>query len=247
MTETKLKTLLLDIETAPNLGYTWGKYEQDVVKFVHEWYIMCFTAKWLDSGKTVTMALCDFAEYDQDSRNDKKLAEELHKLLDEADIVVAHNGDKFDLKRIHSRFVVHGLTPPSPYKSVDTLKVVKKYFGFNSNKLNDLGEMLNLGTKIDTGGFSLWEDCMNGNKAAWKKMKAYNKQDVNLLEKVYLRVRPWMTNHPLADHSHDINCHVCSRTTVQKRGYTFTKVSRYQRYQCQDCGSWGHGPLEKKE
>ena len=123
MTEsTKLKVLLLDIETAPNIGYVWGKYEQDVIKYIQEWYVLCFTGKWLDSGKTVTLGLPGFPDYEKNRTDDKALIEELWKMLDEADVVVAHNGDKFDIKKINTRFLVHGLTPPAPYKPVDTLR-----------------------------------------------------------------------------------------------------------------------------
>ena len=39
------KILLIDIETAPNLGYIWGKYEQNVIDYKTEWYLLSFCAK----------------------------------------------------------------------------------------------------------------------------------------------------------------------------------------------------------
>src|ERR1700676_2529674 len=104
------KTLLLDIETSPNLGYVWGKYKQDVIRFNKEWYILCFTAKWLGDKKLITCCLPDFtALYAKDPDNDLGVITHLWKLLDEADIVVAQNGDEFDLKKINARFAVHNM------------------------------------------------------------------------------------------------------------------------------------------
>jgi len=236
---TKLKILYLDIETAPSLGWVWGKYEQDVIDFDREWYMLCFTAKWSDSNKYITYGLIDFPEYEKDPMDDKALMRKLWDLIDEADIVVGHNGDNFDIKKMNSRFIVNGMVPPSPYRTVDTKKVARKYFGFNSNKLDDLGKTLNLGKKLPTGGFTLWKKCMEGDKAAWKKMKSYNKQDVALLEKIYLRMRPWMKNHPNIGINVDkIACHACGSTNTQKRGYNYTKLTRFQRMCCIDCGAW---------
>lgn len=241
-----LKVLLIDIETTPNLGWVWGKYEQDVLKFEKESYMLSFTAKWIGSQKTITYGLVDFPDYEKNRECDKELVKKLWELLDEADVVVGHNGDNFDIKKTNSRFIVNGLNPPSPYKTVDTLKIAKKHFKFNSNKLDDLGATLNVGRKINTGGFKLWLDCMAGNKEAWKKMKLYNKQDVLLLEKIYLKLRPWLATHPNIGVTVDKQaCHTCGSLKTQRRGYNYTKQSKYPRIHCTSCGSWFQGPLEK--
>lgn len=245
---TQLKTLLIDIESSPNIGYTWEKYEQNVIEFIKERHLLCFTAKWLGSNKVITYGLDDFEGYEKDMDSDKELCKELWKLLDEADVVMGHNSDKFDIKIINTRFAVNGLVPPSPFRTIDTVKIARKYFGFNSNKLNDLGQSLGLGTKLETGGFKLWLECMSGKKDSWKKMKAYNKQDVILLEKVYLRIRPWMTNHPnVLTTKEDCKCFTCGSKKVQKRGFNYTKSNKYQRWQCLSCGAWTQGPIQKED
>lgn len=243
----KLKTLLFDIETAPSLGWAWGKYEQTIISFEKHWYILSFSAKWLGSNKTITYALPDFPIYEKDQEDDSQLVGELWKLIDEADIVIAHNGDKFDIKKSNTRFMINGLTPPAPYRTVDTLKLARKYFSFESNRLNDLGSFLGVGSKIHTGGFSLWTKCMKGDESAWNKMKQYNKQDVILLEKVYLKLRSWSTTHPkIIVDSTEETCNICGSSNIQKRGYNYTKLYKYQRYVCLKCGAWSQGKLEKK-
>lgn len=245
------RTLIYDIETTPNLGWVWQKWETDVIEFQQEWYLLCFAYKWLDESETHVVSLRQFRkDYKADPTDDRRVAEALHTLFDEADVVVAHNGDRFDQPKSNARFLVHGFGPPSPYKSVDTLKVARTHFAFNSNKLNDLGKQLGLGVKAETGGFQTWLGCMNGEKAAWDRMEKYNEQDVLLLEKLYLKLRPWMPRHPNipAIEGKPDACTVCTSTNLQARGKTHTARTWRQRYRCVDCGHWCSGvKIEKTE
>lgn len=226
----KPKVLLYDLETAPNLAYVWGKYEQDVIAYEQEGYMLSWSAKWLD-GKQITKGLDDYK-----CKDDKELVRELYKLISEADIVIAHNGDRFDIRKMNTRFIFHGLQPPEPYKTVDTLKIARRYFAFNSNKLDDLGQFLNLGRKVKHPGFQLWLGCMNGDKKSWQLMKKYNKQDVLLLERVYLKLLPWITNHPNFKDG-ELDCPNCNSTSYQRKGIDFFKGVKSQRYKCSDCGT----------
>lgn len=247
--KTGTKILLFDIETMANLAYVWGKYEQNVISYEKEWYMLSFAYKWLDEKSVNVVSLPDFKGYSKSKTNDKDLVKALWKLFDEADIIIAHNAVSFDVKKSNAKFIEHGLPPPSPYKIIDTKLVARRYFNFNSNKLDDLGNILGLGRKIDTGGFELWLGCASGDKSAWKKMCAYNKQDVVLLEKVYLKLRSWMNPHPHvgALDGHRGNCPACNSTNLQKRGFGIRgNQIRVQRYQCIDCGGWTQQTIPKK-
>src|ERR1041385_6213513 len=107
----KPKILLVDIETAPSLGYCWGKWQQNVIAFKEDWYILSVAFKWLGDKKIQTRLLCDYKSYKNNPQNDKFLVEELWKLFNEADIIIAHHGDGFDVKKSNARFVFHGLKP----------------------------------------------------------------------------------------------------------------------------------------
>lgn len=229
----KAKILFYDIETTPNLGYVWGKYQQDVLAYSQESRLLSFAYKW--QGQNAVTVLTT-----EGKRDDKRLVKELHRLLNKADIVVAHNGDDFDNKRAQARFIVHGLKPPSLYKSVDTLKIARKYFKFNSNRLNDLGSILGLGKKVDTGGIGLWLGCMEGDPKAWKKMVRYNRQDVVLLEKVYNALLPWHQAHPSIGllEGRVKSCPKCGSDRLQSRGFQVAKSQVYRQYQCQSCFGW---------
>lgn len=242
------KILLLDIENAPNLGYVWAKYEQDVLSYEKEWYMLSFAYKWLGEKTTRCKALPNYKGYTRDKEDDSFLLYDLWNLLDEADIVIGHNVDRFDIRKINARFLKHGMNPPSYYRTVDTVKLARKHFMLNSNKLNDLAGYLNLGKKAPTGGFQLWLDCMAGKASAWKQMIAYNKQDVDLLEDVYMVLRKWATNHPNVNlvKDHNDGCPICGgKKDIQKRGFRYSKTGKAQAYQHLSCGGWFHGPYKK--
>lgn len=244
------KILLLDLETAPSVGYVWGKYDQNVIAFERDWFILSFAYKWLDEKDVVVHALPDYKNYKPARADDKPLIADLWKVLDDADIVVAHNGDSFDIKKSNARFLTHGLPPPSSYKTVDTLKIARKHFKFDSNKLNDLGEYLGVGSKLKHLGFAIWRGCMAGDEASWKTMVEYNAQDVSLLEKIYLKLRPWASHPDVRLYSdaalhHRTDCPSCGSTKTQRRGRIIARTRKYQRWNCQSCGTWFQGDVMK--
>ena len=232
----------IDIETFPLLIESWGVYEQNALRIIRPFTICAFTVKWLD-GKRITKALPDYHGYrPMNDRNfkidDKKICKDIWKLLDEADIVIAQNGDSFDIKKLNTRFLVHKLPPPSPYKTIDTLKISHSSFGFDSNKLGFLGEQTGHGTKAETGGYGLWVGCMYGDKKAWKKMKEYNRQDVIVLENVYKEFRPWAKQHPnLGIFMGAGVCPKCGSSNVIKWGIARNRTTTYQQFKCKDCKS----------
>jgi hypothetical protein len=236
------KILLLDIETAPSVAYVWSLWsEVNSMDFVAEdWYILCWCAKWL-GGRTMHRAsLPDWHEsYKEDPSCDYEVMRDLWSMLNEADVVVAHNATRFDVKKVNTRLLLHGFPPPSPYRVVDTLTIARRHFAFTSNKLNDLGRMLGVGEKKATGGFRLWAGCLSGDPAAWKKMVDYCARDVRLLEKVYLALRPYASGLPnMGVYMDRPVCPRCGSSSIQLRGYTYTAVSKFQRFRCNACGSW---------
>lgn len=233
------KILLFDIETSPLISYTWGIWEQDVIEVKEEWFILCFAYKWLGEKTTHIVALPDFKEYKKSKKDDKALVEELWKLFDKAEVIIAHNGDSFDIKKSNARFIFHGLEPPSTYKTVDTLKIARRHFKFDSNKLDALGQYLKLGRKLPHTGKHLWFGCMDGDPASWKLMKAYNIQDVILLEKVYYKLRGWDTSSQVNMNlilGSIQNCPRCGSDQIIKSGFKYTATTTYQTYKCLNCG-----------
>ena len=245
------RVLFLDIETSPIKGYTWTIYDANVLKVIEPSKIICVAWKWLGEKTVTCKSLIDYPNYKAGVLNDEKLVKDVWAVLDEADVIIAHNGDSFDLKKLNSRFIAHNLSAPSIYKTIDTLKTSRKLFKFESNSLDALGKYLHEGQKEHTGGFDLWDQCINGDKNSWLRMKIYNTQDIVLLENIYLRLRPFIADHPNLNviskakggSVSEVSCPSCQSSKVTKRGSSVTRQGIRQRYQCNDCGSWSSGAL----
>lgn len=234
----KKRILLFDIENSPLLSYNWGIWEQNAIEVKEEWYILCFAYQWLGEKTVHVRALPDFPGYKKNMQDDYKLVQELWKLFDQADILIAHNGDAFDIKKANARFLIHGMEPPHVYQSIDTLKIARRHFKLDSNKLDDLGQYLNLGRKLPHTGKHLWFGCMNGDPKSWKLMKEYNKQDVVLLEKVYRKLRGWDTTKKTnLNYLYQSNsCPKCQSKEHISKGYDYQASGAYQAYKCLNCG-----------
>lgn len=229
-----MKTLLIDIETSPMLSHTWGTYNQNIGlnQIMESTEMLCFAAKWLDGKQTLF--------WSQHHDGYDTMVEAAHSLLDQAEVVMHYNGAKFDIPHLNREFVEAGFGPPAPYQQIDLLKTVKKQFRFPSNKLAYVSQTLGLEGKLKHTGHELWVQCMAGDDEAWKLMRRYNKQDVALLEELYYKLQPWITQHPsLGLYSSEKDaCPGCGGEALERRGFAYTKVSAFQRYRCTDCGKW---------
>ncbi len=242
-----VKILFIDIETSPNIAYVWGAWKQNIG--TNQWkqksHIMSFAAKWHGDE--------DIMYFENRKANDKRIVTEIFKLLDSADIVVAHNGAKFDLPTIIGRGIIHGLKPPSPYHLVDTLRIARKEFRFVSNSLANLANELGLTKKSEHKkypGFELWLACLRGEDEAWNEMRDYNISDVITLEELYTLILPYIKAHPnLSVYSDkEFVCTHCGGHHIQQRGFYHSKAGlTYKRFVCVDCGSWSKSKIAGKD
>lgn len=239
------RVAFIDIETAPSLGYYFDKWKEgNIIATQHEWYMLSFAYKWMGEKRVRTCALPDYPRFQTKKDDDRDLIKDLHRVFDEADILIAHNGDRFDIKKSNARFIEHGLEPPSPYKTIDTLKIAKRHFRFDSNRLDALGQSLSVGRKLAHTGTHLWLGCMHGDPKSWRIMRRYNARDVELLERVYEKLKPWAAGHPnLSIYDDTPGCPVCRSTNVQNRGFNVARTRKTQRLQCRDCAHWFSAPL----
>lgn len=229
-----MKILHLDIETAPHLAYVWGLWDENIPlqRIVRPGYTLSWAAKWNGSENV---------HYSDVTFGNENMLKELHKLLEEADVIVHYNGKKFDIPTINKEFIKIGLQPPSPYKQIDLLTVVRSNFKFASNKLDFVCKELGIGGKVEHRGFDLWIECMAGDLRAFQELMDYNIGDVELLELLYIKLRPWIKNHPNAAVYAQVDgliCPKCGSKHHQKRGFAYTNACKYQRYQCNDCKGW---------
>lgn len=229
----KMKILLLDIEISPILAAVWGLFKPfiGIQNILGQSEVLCWAAKW-HGEEDIHYSARSFT-----SR--RNMIREIHKLLEEADAVVTYNGDNFDLKILNQEFMELGLGPPSPYRSIDLLKTMRRRFRGTSNKLDYWVRKLGLGQKVEHRGAQLWLDCMNGDKEAFEEMITYNIGDVDILEALYDYVLPWIPNHPNYSVHHGTECCTrCGSHSYQSRGTVDLKSGRYQRFRCNSCKGW---------
>lgn len=243
------RILFFDIETAPTRASVWGRWKQNVGlnQVLSEGYVLCYAAKWLGTKNVFLDALPFYKDYKNKKfkENDYNVVRSLWNLLDQADIVIAHNAARFDVPLMNSRFVFWGMTPPSPYKVVDTLLIARGVFKFPSNSLDSLGAYLKVGRKIHNTGMDLWNRCIDRDKEAWKEMLEYNDGDVVLLEKVYMKLRAWDKKAPnVAVYTDDTTarCTVCGSEDLIAGSFpVYTNLSSFASYSCNNCGHWNRG------
>jgi len=233
----KMKILILDIETSPNDAWVWGIWQQNIGlnQLKGATRTLSWAAKWYHKDEVM------YASERTHSHED--MIRIVYDLINEADVVVGWNSKNFDRKHLNREFIELGLPPTTQATDVDLLNVVRKHFKFPSNKLDYVAGVLLGEHKLDTGGFALWVECMNGNKEAWKKMEDYNIEDALLTERMYDRLKGWITNHPnhglYIEDQEDPVCRNCGGSHVIKKGqeYDATGMFAYQRYKCTDCGA----------
>lgn len=233
---------MFDIETAPLKVYAWGTFDQNIAlnQIECDWHLLSWAAKWVGKKRVMYMD----QRHAKGVENDRAILRVLWKLLDAADVVVTQNGKKFDQKKVNARFIIHGMKPPSPYKHIDTMQLAKKHFAFTSNKLEYMSEKINkefkkLKTK-EFPGFELWRACLAGNARAWLEMERYNKRDVMATEELYKLLSAW------GGTGVDLNVYrrgaifrcQCGSGNLMARGFDYTKVGKFKKYRCKDCGAW---------
>lgn len=240
----KTKVLVFDIETAPATAFVWrGRTDYvPMSNVIEDPRILCFAAKWLDGPMMFS------SEWDHGR---EEMLSFMFDLLNEADAVVTYNGDNFDIKWLNSEFHEVGLGKPTPFKSIDLIKTIRKHMGSLMYKKLDYVAQKFLGdNKIDNGGIQLWRDLLlaengeDGVASAKAMFKEYNKQDVALTEELYYNLLPWIDNHPpvytnvfIDEAEHELWCRKCGSTDIVRNGWHLANMFKYPRYQCGGCGS----------
>lgn len=228
------KVLTIDIETSPHLAWTFSTWQTNISPdmIVQPSRMLSFAAKWLHT-KTVHY-------YSEHHHERAEMISAAHGMLDEADVVVTYNGPGFDEKHLRREFLLQGLAPPSPFQSLDLLKVVRSQFKLPSNRLGQVGSTLGIGAKVDTGGWRLWQAVLDGDPKAWALFKRYNVQDVRLTEDLLRALGPWVKSLPnLGLWSGDVTaCPACGSKALTPTGWVHSGVSIWPKFRCDSCGAW---------
>jgi DNA polymerase elongation subunit (family B) len=231
----------VDTEISPHLTYTYDTYEADVVKMVRPQFFLSFQYKVLGSKKVHVIALPDFkAHYRKNPYSDELLVKEVWKILDKADVLIGHNLNAFDCKKLNARFAYWGLPAPSGYQTIDTLTLARGKFGFPGNSLAKLADYLNVPQQKLHFGIEQWIECIEGNLKTWKKEKEYGARDIVVTEQVYYKLRSYLKNHPhMFPDDWELKCHACGSQNLVSKGYRYLQTGgKKKRYTCKDCGTF---------
>jgi DNA polymerase elongation subunit (family B) len=237
------KILLFDIETLPAVAATFSLYPESIHhdNILSDWSIICACWKYLDKPTIYSSSIIDNPKaFKKDVNDDRVVVKKLREVFQDVDIVIGHNSKKFDTKKFNARLIFHGLDPlPSGIVQLDTLTEVRKIAAFTSNRLDYLAKTLTGEGKIETSK-GLWLRVLKGDAAAVKEMTTYCKKDVKILEDVYLKLRPYIKNHPhigiLHGEDRECSCPKCgsANLSISKTRFTATGVKKLQK-QCNDC------------
>jgi len=236
--------LFLDVETRPDIAVSFTRFKANMSQdhileegggLISIAYQYGQHGKCYGTVQTPEQALAN---------DDYDLVKTLLDRIETSDIIVGHNIDQFDLPVIRARAVINGLEPPKLVKTIDTLKIART-MRFQSNKLDSLAQVLGVGEKHKHSGISMWVACIRGELKALQEMLKYNIIDVELLVKVYNKLRafdPKAPNAGLYDQSETPVCRVCGSAHVFPTGNTVkTGVAEYEEFKCDDCGARSRG------
>ena len=242
----KPKILIYDIETSPILAYIWRPgynmtVTHDMIKKGQQTNIICICYKWHGEKKTYSL------QWDK-HQDSETMIEKFSKVVEQADVVLAHNGDRFDLKHINTQRLLQDKPPIAWPTSEDTLKMVKKHFNFASNRLDFLSKTF-VGAGKDKMSFQDWVDIVENNcEKAMRKMIKYCKRDVDLLDQVFTKIKPHVTlkaNRSLLLMGNTDGCPNCGVNHIIKQGFYVTKAGKWQKLKCQNCGHIFKGKKQK--
>jgi DNA polymerase elongation subunit (family B) len=236
MLKTKRRRLYFDIEVSANVGLFWQsgyKLHVGTENIIKERAVICICYKWEDDEDVY------YLQWDK-KQCDKKLLQEFINVANEADELVGHNGDKFDLSWIRTRCLLHKIDMFPTYNTIDTLKIARSKFRFNSNRLDYIGKFLGLGQKNHTN-FDLWKDIMLKNcTKSMNIMIDYCIQDVVLLEKVHKALNnhiPAKTHYGVIFGGDRSSCPECGSDEIVKnnRRVMASGLVKIQ-MKCKNCG-----------
>lgn len=242
MEKTKSPSILyLDIESTLNIAGVWGvgKVHLTFENILKERQVSIVGYAWNDEKVQelhFDLNKYSYTKYDDDA--DKALLQKVSKLIEQADLIVAHNGKYFDVSVMRSRLIKHKLPDFMPTLIDDSYEKIKP-IGFNSHKLDYLGKYLGEGRKTEHG-FDLWVGIINKDRKSLDKQIKYCMQDVELLRKVYKRIVPYMKsslNHAVFSGEAEV-CPQCGNKDCIRRGYKYSRLGKFVQFQCRNCGTY---------
>ena len=238
--------LFIDLETSPDIAVTFKRFKANIGQdnvLKDGGVLLSISWRWMGDKAAQGLALTPQEAIDG---NDSRLCAVLYALIEKADVLLGHNIDNFDLPMIKSRLLINKFQPPKKIKTIDTLKIARQ-MRFPSNRLGSLGVILGEGDKAGHSGIKTWIGCMAGNQDSLDEMLTYNLEDVDLLYRVYMRLRAFdirPLNSALFVTDETPRCPVCGSDDVHETlNSVYTPTCEYQEIECSSCGTRSRGKV----
>jgi hypothetical protein len=176
---TTANILYIDLEVSKSRVFNYGlrvpsgyMNPDDLDK---EYYVICWSASYVGQSKVWSDCV---TTKDAKKWSDKNILGRLRELMDAADIIAGHNVDGYDIRRANTRFLLNGIEPVTEKKTLDSLKIARKKFAFESNRLDYISQKLGLRPKDDIRNSDWLKIVTTGDEATLRKVLRYNKGDV---------------------------------------------------------------------
>ena len=237
--QVKPKILYYDIETslAKSYHFNYWKTNIGVKQMIEASHMLSHAWCWGEDGNVFSSIL---TQKEALAKDDERIVLEAWSLFDQADVIVAHNGKRFDVNKCNGYFLKYGLPKPSPFKVIDTLEIAKKNFNLPFKSLEYLAKFLDVELKLDAGGIDTWIGCERGEQDALDTMEYYNRGDIITLREIHKRLKGWDNNGvniALYNDQHDAVCTHCGSedVSVLSDKFAYTPQRKYQVYRCNSC------------
>lgn len=229
------RVMLFDIE-ATSLEASFG-------------HTLCFGYKYLGASTTKVISLADFPAPKMGDEPDANLLPAVHDLLtNKADIIITYYGKEYDRKFLNTRMLMVGLTPLPPLKTehIDLYFTAKGNLKLHSHRLQSVSEALGCPMSKTPVRADTWRRAMRGDAKAMAYVIHHCKLDVDILEWCYMKLRPFIRQHPPRNANRN-TCRVCDASAWQSKGlrYRYGQIDR--RLQCQQCGAWMYENVATKK
>jgi DNA polymerase elongation subunit (family B) len=245
-----MKAIVFDIETSFIKAYTFSIRNIDIPyqNIIEDWYVLCGAWKVLGDKKIHSTAITDFKT--KKFNDDYNVVKALRDAFSDADLLIGHNIESFDIRKLNSRLIYHRIQPLPVIPTLDTYRELRRVAEFTSHRLDYVNKVLNGHGKLSNPP-DLWHRCMEGDKQAFEHMVKYNKIDVQRTEELYDVIKPYLRTSVhigVLKGNGKTSCKNCGSTELKKNGlrYTATGMVR-QEYQCKTCGSYMKLPITKKD
>lgn len=202
---------------------------------------ICAAWKWYDAPDVEFAAEWNVGGYDGFMRT-------VWDVFDRADLIIGHNAERFDAKHLMGGWAEMGLPAPSPYKVIDTLKIARGSFAYESNTLDALNKRLGIDAKTDKYSVEVARAAVNGDKEAQARIEGYNRGDIIASEALFDRLRPYAKGIPhLGMWTDDaLACPSCGSTMTATGKTVHANVQKYEHLHCPNCGSHARGTTTLK-